>query len=367
MKAKKLISAVLVVAMLFTIMSISVSAASLTFTDTVTYEITSLAELNAANFGISVKVDESKYVAGEGGSKAYTTEVTSAVVDGVDYFVDPDAFFEIFAQNVGEGAKSKTIDITFSITFEDDSVFGELDYEVIIKGFSLPSTSGGDDLIGGALENLKVATDLKIPGTFADFPAIIASSIVTISKPEKTDFYDTEKYSLEGTVIEFQLSTGVTTSLEYNESTKNMFSTVPSTSGNLSVDDTEVAVFFNNTLIFYSPIAVQHKWSDGYVNITTGKYTATKPGYHAIVCEGCGEPHDAQPHTVDESAWTYNNDQTFVANGTESTKCLDCGTVLTRDTFHTADYNTAFGDLHFLLVIFDYINVLLRFIGAAIG
>lgn len=366
MKAKKILSAVLAVVMLLSVMSVSVFAATLTFTDTVSYTITSLAELNSDNFDISVVVDETKFIAGEGGSKAYTTEVTSAVIDGVDYYTDPDAFFALFEVPEGEEAKSKDIDITFSITFEDDSVFGELLYDIVITGFSLPATSGGDDIIGGALEGIKVPTDLTIPGKFADFPAIVSSSIVVTSKPIRSDFYDTEKFSLEGTAVEFRLSTGVSASLEYNEQTKNMFDVIPSQAENLTVNDKEVAVFFNNVVIFYAPISVEHKWSAGPVNITTGKYTSTNPGYHAIVCEGCGEAKDAHPHAP-VGEWVYNNDQTFVANGTASNTCADCGTVLTMDTFGTADYNTAFGDLHFLLVIFDYINVLLRFIGAAIG
>ena len=367
MKAKRILSVVLAAVMVFTILSISVTAAPLTFSDTITYEITSVAEIDPSNFNISVKVDESKYIAAEGGSTAYTTSVTSAVVDGVDYCVDPDAFLDIFVQNVGDEAKSKKIEITFAIEFEDDSVFGELNYNIVIKGFSLPATSGSDDLIGGVVGNIKVPTDILVPGTFSDFPSIVAESIVVKSKPDRTDFFDTEKYSLEGISVDFELSTGASASLEYNESTKNMFFVIPSQSGNLSVNDTEVAVFFNNVLIFYAPIEVSHKWSAGPVNITTGKYTETRPGHHATVCEGCGEAHNAEPHEVDPDSWTYNNDQTFVANGTESTKCLVCGTVLTRDTFGTADYNTAFKDLHFLLVIFDYINVLFRFLGAAIG
>jgi hypothetical protein len=44
---------------------------------------------------------------------------------------------------------------------------------------------------------------------------------------------------------------------------------------------------------------------------------------------------------------------------------MDCGAVLTRDVFSSADYNDAFANYHFLRVIFDYINTLLRFIGAA--
>ena len=63
--------------------------------------------------------------------------------------------------------------------------------------------------------------------------------------------------------------------------------------------------------------------------------------------------------------WTYNNDQSFTSNGTESSVCMDCGAVLTRDVFNSADYNEIFANYHFLRVIFDYINVLLRLINTA--
>ena len=66
-----------------------------------------------------------------------------------------------------------------------------------------------------------------------------------------------------------------------------------------------------------------------------------------------------------EICWTYNNDQTFTSNGTESSICMDCGAVLTRDVFSSADYNNIFANYHFLRVIFDYINTLLRILGAA--
>ena len=106
------------------------------------------------------------------------------------------------------------------------------------------------------------------------------------------------------------------------------------------------------------------KYSEGFVNITTYKYTEENPGYHAFVCEGCGETHNAQHHTPKYEEWTYNNDQTFIANGTESNVCSDCGTILTRDTFGTADFNETFSDMHFFKVIFEYINMLIRLFSA---
>ena len=109
MKAKKIISTILTIAMLLAIVSVSVSAAPLTFGDSATYTITSVAEINPDNFNIKVEVDESKILATDGGSIEYTTVVTSAVVDGIDYYVDPEAFLDIFVQNVGDEAETKRL------------------------------------------------------------------------------------------------------------------------------------------------------------------------------------------------------------------------------------------------------------------
>jgi hypothetical protein len=123
-----------------------------------------------------------------------------------------------------------------------------------------------------------------------------------------------------------------------------MFTCNPSKDEKLSVFSTEVVTFFAGQYLSRIPVNVDHKISDGYVCITTDYYTENKPGYHAKVCEGCGEAHDAQPHEVNPDAWTSNNDATFMNNGTESTNCLVCNAVVTRNTFGTAGFNETFAD-----------------------
>ena len=161
-----------------------------------------------------------------------------------------------------------------------------------------------------------------------------------------------------------------------------MFTANPSKDEKLNVNATEVIAYFDGIELVKLPVNVTHAWSKDFVSITTDLYSESKPGYHAIVCDGCGEAHNAQPHIpspvldengdplVDEEGnvvcWTSNNDQTFLKNGTESSICQDCGAVLTRNTFGTADYNDTLANYHFIRVILDYINALLRIINGAL-
>ena len=84
------------------------------------------------------------------------------------------------------------------------------------------------------------------------------------------------------------------------------------------------------------------------------------------------EIDDAGNPVLDEDGnevqkWTSNEDASFVGNGTASSACQDCGATLTKDVHGSAGFNSAFENYHFLLVIFEYINLLLRFITTAIG
>jgi hypothetical protein len=162
-----------------------------------------------------------------------------------------------------------------------------------------------------------------------------------------------------------------------------MFTANPSKDEKLNVNVREVIAYFDGVELAKLPVSVTHAWSSSYVSITTNKVTEGNPGYHAILCDGCGEAHDSQPHNptpvLDENGdpvldedgnpvcWTFNNDQSFLNNGTESSICSDCGAVLTRDTFGTADYNDSLANYHFIRVILDYINALLRIINGSIG
>lgn len=366
MKAKKLISLLLAVIMIFSVMSVSVFAAPLKYTDTAKYTISSAFKYDASKFKVSISVDESKFMALEGGSTAYTATIDSIKIGDVDYLKDPEAFNALFVTPEGEEAKSKDLEIDFTIEFESDLIFGDLNYTIDVDGFAEPASVGSgsiDDIVG----NITTDADIKLTGSFNEFPSIINSTLTVTSKPSKNEYYDSERFDMTGTSVQFDLTSGRHGELTYNANTARMFSSSPTNKENLNVNDKEVVLFFDGRVIAYIPISVSHKWSDGYVSITTNKFSLSTPGYHAIVCEGCGETHDAQPHDVDHEKWEYNNDQTFVANGTASNICTECGTVLTMDVLGSADYNNSFANYHFLLVIFDYINLLLRIINGAVN
>jgi hypothetical protein len=163
-----------------------------------------------------------------------------------------------------------------------------------------------------------------------------------------------------------------------------MFTTTPAKNARIPAGTTEISTFFFGSKLTSIPVIVSHAWSDGPVSITTDKYSDNKPGYHAIVCNGCGEAHNAQPHVpaialdengnpiVDENGnpvqdWKSNEDATFTSNGTASCVCQDCGATLTKDVLGSAQFNTAFANYHFLIVIFEYINLILRIIGTSVG
>ena len=401
---KKLLSVLLVAVMLFSSIGlISVVAAeptpALSYTVTGTYALSGKADAQKELFNVDVVIDSSKIAALDGESKAFTCTVDSVVANGIDYMTDEESFFAAFDS---EDYSGTNVEVTLTINFESDKVFGTLDYTVNIMGFMEPLTVGLGP-VDDALSNVALPISVSISDNVWQFPAV--DEIDILARPTKQDYLDTEKIDFEGTTI--GVKTKVATSyvevpgasgalervytyeegysglIEYGPQTANMFSANPSKDENLNVNVKEVIAYFDGIELVKLPVTVSHAWSNGYSSITTDKYTEGKPGYHAIVCDGCGEAHDAQPHTpspvldedgnpvLDEEGnvvcWTYNNDQSFLNNGTESSICADCGAVLTRDTFNTADYNTDLANYHFIRVILDYINALLRIINGSIG
>lgn len=373
---KKILSIILSIVMLASVVCIGASAETgNTYNGYATIRVEKTNTLNPEDFEVTLAIDDSKIAALDGESNDFTYTINSIrTANGVSYDTEPEKFFAVFDAEDFDGV---SLDIEFTVTFESDAVFGELGYIITIKGFSAPLDLGIDmgglgGLLGGGSDtdidlSANVPTDIVYTGEIEGLPTIDASLVKVLKIPERTDFYDTEKYDPTGTELELTLSNGRTGKFVYNEENAHMFSFSPSANEQLTRYDTEVVTMIGGIYVMSTPISVSCKPSDGPVNITTYKYTEGNPGYHAIVCEGCGETHDAQPHTPKYEEWTYNNDQTFVANGTESNVCADCGTILTRDTFGTADFNTVFADMHFFKVIFEYINVLLRFIGAAVN
>ncbi len=372
---KKFISFLLILSILFCAMSICGQATANVYTKTVGVLVEEDNTFNPDNFAVSLSINPNKIATFDGESNNYTYYFENIRVDSTYYDENnPDAFYEIFSSKDFTGV---TIYMDLFVEFESEGVFGELEYTVSVSGFSAPIDVGID--IGGLLGDsagdvsANLPTTLVSTGTIEDFPSIDFSTIKVTEKPQKFSYYDSEKFDATGTKLEFSLTNNKSGVFTYNEKNSHVFSFAPSNSEQLSIYDTEVATMLFGHIINYTPITVNHKWpadnnNDGkpdYVNITTYKYTEQNPGYHAIVCEGCGETHDAQPHVVRNSGWEYNYDQTFVSNGTMSNTCIECGTILIADVPGTADFNTVFADMHFIKVIFEYINVLLRFIGAA--
>lgn len=378
MKKTKIISIVLAIVMLISIMSICVSATDTSYSGFCNYFVTGENILKPEDFEVVITVDDSNILALDGESPKYTLNIVDITTsDGISYYTNEQEFFEVFASETYEGAP---INIDFTITFDSDKCFGKLNYTVDIKGFSAPLSlglGGLDDALSGVL----LPAELQTKGNIPEFPSVDVSSIEVTSRPIKDTYYDNEKYDATGLAVNCALTNGQTGSVVYSEDTAYVFDFNPSASEKLSVLDTEVAIFLDGAPILYAPIQVSHKYSGNYVSITTDVYSENKPGYHAFVCDGCGEACDAQPHNpspvldengeplVDEEGeficWTSNNDQTFLKNGTESSICQDCGAVLTRNTFGTADYNETLANYHFIRVILDYVNALLRIINGA--
>lgn len=399
---KKILSIVLAAVMLFTCTSIAVSAEeaapALSYEVTGSYTLAENVSVTELLFSHNLVIDDSKLSAFDGESTAFTYEMKSIVANDIDYITDPEAFFAAFSKDAGYAGT--TLFVTFVINFESDKVFGALDYTCSISGFMAPMSIGLGP-VDDALANVALPVEVEVKGNVWEFPSVEA--VTVLQKPTKQDYFDTEKFDLTGTQVkvdtikavdrvekfdengntyyEYTYEPGYSGIVTYAPANAKLFTCNPNKNEKLSVHTSEVIAYFDGNEIAKLPVHVEHSWSSGYVSITNDLYSENKPGYHATLCDGCGEAHDAQPHipspVLDENGnvqydeegneicWTYNNDQTFTKNGTESSICADCGAVLTRNVFNSADYNDTFANYHFLRVIFDYINVLLRIINGA--
>lgn len=394
MKTKKILSLLLAIVMIASVMSISAFAedAPVVYDASASYTLTLKTVVDPATFSAKLNLDYSKISALDGGTPDVTAEMVAVIAEykiseeeivSADYIADPDAFFAVFTRlkediakvnehnaNLEDGQEAMadpnpiTITVFSKIVVSDPKAFGVLEYTIDVVGFSAPLEMGigpVDDLLSG----VALPVNISIPGNVPEFPAV--SSATVSSRPYKSIYTDAEKFDPTGLVLDITTTNGESGTFTYSEETAHMFFCTPTNSEKLTCYDTEVAIAFNGSQICKVPISVDHQWSADYVSITTDKYFDNKPGYHAIVCEGCGETHDAQPHEVaDPEAWTPNGDQGFLSNGTESNVCMHCNTTLVRDAHGSADYNDALADYHFIRVILDYINMLLNIINGTI-
>ena len=401
--SKKIISILLVAVMLFSFTSVAVSAEDpapeepnapeYVISQNIKIAISGKDKFTGGTgalvpFNVSIDVIDKDVVPMDGATaeNTYTiTEIKWKDSNGVETIYneeDKEAFFKLFepytemkddeeVTKYPEGA----FDISFDIEFTHKEVFGELSYQAIIDGFSSPPDIGID--IGGTeIPTSKTSTVTKVES----FPTI--KSHGNIKTSDEMYYLDSEFIDLDGTSIDIVTTADISGTVSFSNATKHAFVTYPDFDKPLTADTKEIAIFFKGIRLSTIPVKVNHDWGTGPVSITTDKYTDTKPGYHATVCNGCGQATNALPHRprieVDENgnpvldedgnqkiAWVSNNDASFVGNGTASVDCIDCGATLTKDVIGSAQFNTAFANYHFLLVIFEYINLILRIITTA--
>lgn len=382
---KKILSIVLVAAMLFSFTSICVSAedTALSLSEEILVIIPKTHRLtndDGSGFDVEITVDDKNLVALDGFSDDYTAEITSIVAQKggspkITYDENYEApegtsainpFFEYFAVPEGEDRQAISLYVTYKIDFTDAEVFGDINYEISVSGFSAPPDLGDlGGLLGGATDSLPIPTTVTANGVVAGFPTVVSCERKVAS--EKMIYTDSEMIELDGTQVYIVTSNGSEGTVTYGPQNAHMFTTLPDKTERIPFGTTEIVTYFYGIHLSTLPVNVSHDWSSGPVSITTDKYSENKPGYHAIVCNGCGEVHSAEQHRVDPDSWVSNDDATFVANGTASTVCLDCGATLTKDVHSSAGFNTSFANYHFLLVIFEYINLILRIINTGIG
>ena len=89
------------------------------------------------------------------------------------------------------------------------------------------------------------------------------------------------------------------------------------------------------------------------------EYVCVEDG-HSLACK-CGEISEVvEAHNFGD--YVYDENASFVKNGTETATCAECGATTSRFVDNTAGYVTRFADYEFLYVIFDLIGSLLMLI-----
>ena len=207
---KKILSIVLSIVMLASLVCINVDASSNTYNGYASIQIDKTNTFNPDNFEVTLSIDDSKIGALDGESNSFTYSLDSIrTASGISYNNNPEEFFAVFTD---ENFGGVSINMDFTVTFDSDAVFGELGYIITIKGFSAPLDIGVDmgglgGLLGGGDTEIdlsaNVPTDIVYKDVIPGLPTIDPSSVVILNKPEKTDFYDTEKYDLQ--VLSFSL------------------------------------------------------------------------------------------------------------------------------------------------------------------
>lgn len=176
--------------------------------------------------------------------------------------------------------------------------------------------------------------------------------------PYKVEYYDYERFEPDGIYVTVTDATGSTVETVYY-SADGRFSFSVDLSRPLTVETTAVDVYLDGALVASVPVTVNHKLEE---NTSLG---STK---HGTRCAGCGYvvPDSMEEHIYDDTAWTPNEDSTFVRDNTESNFCLECNHEIKREIDGSAGYDVEFGEYQFLHDIMIYIDLLLDLIFGAI-
>lgn len=177
--------------------------------------------------------------------------------------------------------------------------------------------------------------------------------------PTKTEYYDYEKFSPAGISVTITDASGAyVESISYSSSSKRFQFSID-LSKKLTVDVTEVEIILDGVVVATVPVTVNHKYEE---NTSLG---STK---HGTKCFGCGYviPDSMEEHTYDDTAWTPNDDSSFLRDNTESNFCLECNHEIKREIDGTAGYDIEFEEYQFLRDLMVYIDLLLDAIFGAI-
>lgn len=173
-----------------------------------------------------------------------------------------------------------------------------------------------------ALAVLLAVVMLVLPLAVSSFAAP-ASSIV--ANPIKTAYNDSEIFNPQGLTILFDGD-----EIVYSPADSN-FRFDPALNEILSVDTTEVFVYYDNSIVGTIPVTVSHILDEKLTAIDTG---------HGNYCIGCGELHNFKDHVVNE--WIPNDDGGIFVPQTQTGYCVDCGAEVTQRITNSETFDSLF-------------------------
>lgn len=155
--------------------------------------------------------------------------------------------------------------------------------------------------------------------------AVSSYATGTIVSPAiKTVYTDAEFFNPQGLVVN-----DGTKDVAYTPTDDN-FRFVPGLDQFLTVDTTEVSVFYKNEFVGVVSVTVNHILGD-LVAIDKG---------HGRYCLGCGELHEFENCTV--TNWIPNDDGGIFVQQTQSGKCEVCGNIVTESIPGSEKFLTLF-------------------------